>query len=60
MGLKQLHEDCQKVLVLFGVSGEVAHGFPREDHCALAKTVLNIDVDLQFLWAVLRGKRVVT
>lgn len=47
LGLKQLHKDCQKVLVILGVGCELGHHFSRKNYSTLAQSVLDFRAYLE-------------
>jgi len=50
--LQELHEDGEQVGVLLVVRSELRHNLASQDHCALAKAILHINVHFEFLGTI--------
>ena len=60
LGLKKLHQDCQEILMFFAVNSKLCHYFASKDYCTLAKPILNISIDLEFIRSILWVESIVT
>jgi len=60
LGLEQLHQNGQQILVLLVFGREFGHDLPGQNHSALAQPILYVSIYPELLRAVLRIQRVVT
>ena len=54
LGLEQLHQNGQQILVLLVVSREFGHDLPSQNHSALAQPILYVGIYPELLRPVLR------
>jgi len=54
LGLEELHQNGQKILMLLVVGREFSHDLPGQNHSALAQPILHVGVYSELLRAILR------